>query len=272
MTERIAVVGLGLMGGSLLRGLAPSGRGAGWSPDPDEREAARAVPGARVPDGLAEALEGAAGVVLAVPLGAMRGLLARVAVSVPAAWISDVGSLQAPPLAWAREVGVPDRYVTSHPMTGGETSGFGASREDLYREARVWLSADRSCPPAVHARVERLWAGLGADPDDVGAEDHDRVMASVSHLPQVVSTHLAALLADEGRTAAELGPGGRDTTRLGGSDARMWQDILSLSGPALTGSLRELARRLDAEAARLEAGEVGPFGDLLARTRAWRDE
>ncbi len=270
MTGRITVVGLGLMGGSLARALAGAGRVAAWSPEATERTAARASGVVHAPESLGAALEDAESVVLATPLGAMRELLSRVAEAAPRAWVTDVGSLQGPPLAWAREVGLEDRYATSHPMAGGEVSGFVASRADLYRDATVWISSGTRCDPGVRTAVRGLWEALTARPRDIDAGIHDRRMASVSHLPQVVATHLAAVLAERGVASTELGPGGRDTTRLAGSDPRMWQDILGLAGPGASDDLRALARRLEEEADRLAEGDASAFAKVLDRTRAWR--
>lgn len=266
---RITVIGLGLMGGSLARALAGAGRVAGWSPEAGEREALGEV-GVHAPASLREALEGADGVVLATPLAAVRDLLSMVLEVAPEAWVTDVASLQLPPLRWARAAGMEERYATSHPMTGGEASGFAASRADLYRDAPVWVSTTPGCDPEVRTAVGGLWTGLGARPRDVDAERHDRRMACVSHLPQVVATHLAALLADRDVGPTELGPGGRDTTRLAGSDPRMWRDILALAGPAASEDLRDLARRLESEADRLARGDASTFAEILDRTRTWR--
>ena len=268
--ERITVIGLGLMGGSLVRALGGSARVTGWSPEAAEREALRASGDVHAPESLRVALGDTDGVVLASPLGAMRELQSTVAEAAPKAWITDVGSLQLPPLEWARDVGLEDRYVTSHPMAGGEGSGFAASRAELYRDAVVWLSSAPGCDPGVRKAVSDLWTGLGARPRSVDAHGHDRRMASVSHLPQLVSTHLAALLADGEVAAEELGPGGRDTTRLAGSDPRMWRDILALAGTGASDDLRALARRLEDEADRLARGDADGFAAVLERTRAWR--
>jgi prephenate dehydrogenase len=96
-------------------------------------------------------------------------------------------------------------------------------------------------------------------------------MGRVSHLPQVVSTHLAALLAEAGLGRGDLGPGGREMTRLAGSDPLMWRDILCAAPTPLPGALRDLAARLADEADRLEGGDASSFAGLLERTRAWSD-
>jgi prephenate dehydrogenase len=263
---RVAVVGPGLMGGSLLRDLSE----AGWSATtwaPGAGVPAGALPGITVAASLEVAMEEADGVVLATPLSALPGLMDELRAWTAVTWVTDVGSLQLPPLTWARARGLEARYVTSHPLCGGEESGFSASRAGLYRGARIWLSG--SAREEARSAVSALWEAVGGTPAWVDARQHDQGMARISHLPQVVSTHLAAALAEAGVPRGDLGPGGRDVTRLAGSDPRMWQDILAAGGGPLPEALRALARRLATEADRLEAGDSRSFADLLASTRSW---
>lgn len=264
------MVGLGLMGGSLLRALSAAGHEAvGWGPDPGERIGAGALPGVRVPEAIEEALEGVEGVVLATPLSAVDGVLATLAEVGTPAWITDLASLQRPPLEAAAARGLADLYVSSHPMVGGTRSGFGASREGMYRGAPVWLSSASEAAPG--GAVSAFWEGLGAHPVWVDAQEHDHRMAWVSHLPQVVGTHLAAVLEGAGVPRRSLGPGGRDATRLAGSDPGMWRDLLEVTPSPLPGALRALATRLAGEADRLEAGDPRGFAETLRATRVWSD-
>ncbi len=264
----VAVVGLGLMGGSLLRALSAAGhRAVGWGPDPDERMAAATLPGIRVPESRGEALEGVEGLVIATPLSAVGEFLDAVTGRPMPSWITDLASLQRPPLEAATARGIAGRYVTSHPMVGGHRSGFGASREEMYRGAPVWLSATSEEAP--RDAVAAFWTNVGAHPSWLDAGEHDLRMAWASHLPQVVSTHLAAVLQAAGVRRDVLGPGGRDVTRLAGSDPGMWRDILAVSPTPLPGALRELAAELLREADRLEKGDADGFAARLEGTREW---
>jgi prephenate dehydrogenase len=268
----VSVVGLGLMGGSLVRDLSRQGSEvACWSPEPAETAAAGQLPGvvaADSPDALASDCDG---VVFATPLGAVRDLVARWAdlTRGSAAWIQDVASLQAPPLDWARVAGLADRYVSAHPMTGSEASGFGASREGLYQGVPVFLSHAGASEPA-RSGAESFWVGVGATPEWVDAEEHDDRMGWVSHLPQVVSTHLALALEDAGLSPADLGPGGRDMVRLAASSPAMWRDILGHAPGPVSRALKALAERLLTEADRLEAGDAEALIRALERAGRWR--
>ncbi len=268
------MLGLGLMGGSLVRSLSAKGRSVRcWSPDAEERAAAEElghVHPVETPEDLAR---GCDGIVVATPLSAVRGLLARLAAAEPEseAWIQDVASLQVPPLDWALESGLAHRFVSAHPMAGGEASGFAASRPDLYHGAPVHLSA-RGATAGARAGVTAFWNSLHALPVWTEPEEHDRRMGWLSHLPQVLATHLASALQDAGVDYRELGPGGRDMVRLAGSSPVMWRDVLGHAPHPVARGLREVARRLEEEADRLSDGDAQHFAETLGRTRDWRAE
>jgi len=271
---RVAILGLGVMGGSLARALAGGEERTvlGWTPDAEER---LAVDRSGIPTAgsAASAVREADVVVLATPLGAFGDLAGRLAGTAPAsAGFTDVASLQAPALAAAVAAGLADRWVSAHPLVGSERSGFEASAAGLYRGAPLFLSASADVPVGVRTRIEGLWSGIGAATTWIDPAAHDARMAHVSHLPQVVSTALADTLAGAGVAATYLGPGGRDTTRLAGSSPAMWRDLLAHRDPALVTALRAVARRLEADADELEGGRVEGVVDRLTRACAWRSE
>jgi len=155
-------------------------------------------------------------------------------------------------------------------MCGGERSGFEASRADLYQGAWIWLVED-GAEPAHRARVAAMWTALGAAPHPLAATGHDALMARVSHLPQLTSNALAIFLDDAGLTPAELGPGGRDMTRLAGSSPVVWRDLLAHAPSALPEALRDLADRLGSLADLVEARDLEALEAWMAETRAWRE-
>jgi prephenate dehydrogenase len=188
---RVAVLGLGVMGGSLARALqelAGATDVVAWSPDPAERvDAVEAGAVDKAPGTWQEAVLGVDLVVLAAPLAACCDLLPAVAAATPeAVTLTDVASLKVPLERAAGAAGVTHRWVGCHPMAGSERSGFAASRAGLYRDARVWVAAS----PEAAGRVERvhdLWRAVGARPQEIDAERHDALMARASHLPQLAS-------------------------------------------------------------------------------------
>jgi prephenate dehydrogenase len=272
--ERIAILGLGVMGGSLARALAALERRpyvTGWSPDETERTAALAAGAvSAAPSEWRASLQDAELVVLAAPLRASCDLLAEVVPAAPgSATLSDVASLKAPLARVAERAGALDRWVGAHPMAGSEESGFAASRADLYRGARVWITAHGDAKERV-ARVQMLWHALGAEPVAIEAEEHDRLVAVASHLPQLAANALALVLEREGVEPAQLGPGGRDMTRLAGSSPEIWRDLLEHASPVLVAGLRELSAEAARVADLLERKSIDALVELMRSTRTWR--
>jgi prephenate dehydrogenase len=272
--ERIAVLGLGVMGGSLARALSELERAprvSGWSPSSEERRAARAAGAvADAPDSWSAAVAEAELVVLAAPLSASCDLVAEVARVAPRdATLSDVASLKAPLARAAARASALDRWVGAHPMAGSADSGFGASRADLYRGARVWTCAAPEAA-ARERRVHALWRSLGADPRAIDPDEHDRLMAVASHLPQLAANALATVLESAGIEPGQLGPGGRDMTRLASSSPEIWHDLLEHASPELIRELRALSAETERLAELLERGDLDAVTALMKRTRAWR--
>ena len=271
---RVAVLGLGLMGGSIVRALterAPRSSVIGWSPDEGERRAAHEA-GAidRAPDRWQEAVADADLVVLAVPPAATCSLLVDVGRHAPPeSTLSDVASLKEPVARSARDAGLAGRWVGAHPMAGGEASGFGASRGDLFEGARVWLVSEDAASERAR-RVRLLWSRLGARPAQIGAEEHDRLMARASHLPQLAATVLASVLAEAGLSLDDLGTGGRDTTRLAASSPEMWRELLEHARPELVEGMRALSAGAREVADLLERGRLDELEELLRRAGSWR--
>ena len=270
----VAIVGLGVMGGSLARALTAlpnRPRVRGWAPDPEEREAAlRAGVVDAAPDSWRDALEDAELVVLAAPLRASCALLGEIARAAHAeSTLSDVASLKAPLVRAAAAAGIEGRWVGSHPMAGSDASGFGASTATLYRGARVWTVAAAAAEARV-GRVHALWRSVGARPERIDADEHDRLMSVASHLPQLAANALAKVMIDAGIRPEQLGPGGLDTTRLAGSSADLWKDLLEHASPELIRGLRSLAAAADGFASMLERGDVDGVASTMRATRTWR--
>lgn len=269
----VALVGLGVMGGSVARALAalshpPATRG--WATDPEDRRAAADAGVLEVvAQGCGDAVSGADLVILATPLEATCALLDSIRRDLaPGAIVTDVASLKAPVREAARQAGLTERWVGSHPLCGSARSGFGASRADLFRDATVYVTAEEgSRGPWV--RVFRLWTALGANPVRIDADTHDRVMTRVSHLPQMTATALAEVLRESGVPRSTLGPGGHDMTRLALSSPGMWRDILRHAPPELVAHLRRLSSKAGELADLIESGDIDALARRMERTRRW---
>jgi len=291
--QAVCIVGLGLMGGSLARALKelphpPHVRGiTSRRRDLEAALAAGVVDHGIRTDGGGEAEDEVAIpgldeetfadrdlVVYATPLAATLALLGRHADLIPSgALVTDLASLKAPVLEQVRELGLADRYVGSHPMVGGTGSGFGFSRAELYRGGRVWLvpgSRDQRGPTE---RLGAFWAALGAVPRETTADDHDRTMVWVSHLPQRTSNALSLALKKAGHPRSHLGSGGRDMTRLGASGAEMWTEILEHAPESLLdGALEGMVTALEDVRVRIREEDWDGLRALMNESRDWVEE
>jgi prephenate dehydrogenase len=253
---KIAVVGTGLIGGSI--GLAARARlGAtvvGVDPDPAAALAAGAIDSAA---GLGAALEGADAAFVATPIAALTtAVAATLAAAPPDCLVTDTGSVKRHVVAATGD----ERFVGGHPLAGAETGGAQAAREDLFDGATWYLTPTRRSSGLLLERLHRLLAGLGARPAVLDADDHDRVMAAVSHLPHVLANVLAgqaarALGAEAVGGHGHVGPSLRDATRVAGANPALWSEIYAANGEALAGELDAAIAALGAVRARLAAGE-----------------
>ena len=266
---KTGVVGLGLIGGSLLRALG----GVGYDADPGVREAA-AAEGFEVAGSLA-GLGGCELVLVAVPPSQVPAVVGEVLAAAPGAFVADTASVKGEP---PRD----ERFVSAHPMAGAETAGWGAS------SAQLLAGAPWAVSPAGEA-LEPLLA-LGAAVDALGGrmvactpEEHDAAVARTSHVPHVAAQALAGLAAEGGLHAALAGTAFRDMTRVARADAGLWSEILTANREPCIDAIDELVARLgvlrtalgDEEATRTEWA-LG-LGWLVGVDRArgepdWREE
>lgn len=262
-----AILGLGLIGGSLARDLAARGvRVLAWDRDHAAVQRAQDV-------GIAEPLswdESIDVVVLAVPVLAALDVLAWVAENADGVrLITDTGSTKTSIVRRAEALGIGGRFVGSHPLAGDHRSGWDASRTALFADAPVYLCPTRSTTGAAMRLASALWMGVGARPETMDADRHDVRLAWMSHLPQVVSTALALTLAQPGMQRAQLGPGGRDVTRLAGSSPEMWADVLLDNADALSSALAMLRAQLGEIGDAAAAGDRARLLRLLSEARDW---
>jgi prephenate dehydrogenase len=264
---KVSVLGVGLIGGSI--GLAARRRleaevvGYGRTP----ATIARAVEIGALDRGaasIAEACEGADLVFCAGPVAALPAQVGEaLAASGPETVVTDVGSTKGELVA-AR--GEDERFIGGHPLAGAETAGVENARADLFEGARWYLTPTERSSGVLYDRLQRAVAGLGARPQAIDPGAHDRLMATVSHLPHVVANALAAEAAAElGRDSErmpEVGPSFRDTTRVAGSNPAIWADIFASNREAVADSVEAVAGRLG------EAAELIRRGDRDA-VAAW---
>lgn len=193
-------------------------------------------------------------VVVCVPPDVTAQVVAAELAAWPDAIVTDVASVKAAPLEQLRAAGADlSRYLGSHPMAGRETGGPLSGRADLFL-GRPWVIAQHEAVTVFALQeVEGLALDLGATPVPMSAEEHDESVALVSHVPQLVSSALAAqLLGDTLGATGLAGQGLRDVTRIASSDPTLWVQILAANGERVAKILRGVARDVDAVADALE--------------------
>jgi prephenate dehydrogenase len=271
---RVAVLGVGLIGGSI--GLAARRRlGAevsGFDPDPATRERAVGLDAVdRIDDSIAAAVDGAEVVFCAAPVGALGGLVSEaLASSGEQAVVTDVGSTKGT-LVEAQLGRLEERFIGGHPLAGAETAGVENARADLFEGARWYLTPTERSSGLLYDRLQRTIAELGARPQAIDADTHDRLMATVSHLPHVIANVLvqqaAAAAAEESERLPEVGPSFRDTTRVAGANPPVWGDIFATNREAVAREVDAVSERLRAAAELIRSGDAERVGDWHGAAR-----
>ncbi len=279
--RRIAVIGVGLIGGSFALALRRAGAcgeivGSGRDPGNMRRAVELGVIDAVSPDP-AGAVHGADLVLIAAPVAQFPRIFAAIAPALgEEALIADAGSTKQDVVAAARaHLGAAlARFVPSHPIAGAEKSGVGAARADLLQDRRVVLTP---LPEnAAHAvdRVSAAWEACGARVSRMSPAEHDAVLAAVSHLPHLLSyalVHEFATRADSARLFGLAAGGFRDFTRIASSHPEMWRDICVANRESLLAELDRYTAKLAALRPLVERGDGAALERVFAEARAARE-
>ena len=257
---KVAVLGVGLIGGSI--GLAARRRldaeVAGWGHNRATVERAAGLGAVdRAAGSVAEACGGAEIVFCAAPVAVLPELAREaLAASGPDAVVTDAGSTKREIVA---ALGGDERFVGGHPLAGAETAGVENARADLFEGARWYLTPTERTGGILYDRLQRSVAALGARPQAIDAETHDRVMATISHLPHVLANVLVAQaageLGDGSERLPEVGPSFRDATRVAGSNPGIWADIFSANAEPVAEAIDATVERLREAAELIRAGD-----------------
>jgi prephenate dehydrogenase len=281
MIRRLAVIGVGLIGGSLARALRAAGAvgevvGCGrsaanlecalelgvvdrWSQDP------------------AAAVAGADLVFVGVPLGTMGQIFGAIRNALaPDAVVTDGGSVKGSVVADARAAfgRVPGALVPGHPIAGTERSGVEASFAELYQGRRVILTPLPETDPAAVERVSAMWQTCGAQVTLMEVAHHDEVLAATSHLPHMLAFGLVDALARmrENDEIFRYAAGGfRDFTRIASSDPVMWRDICIANREPLGAMLERFGDEMKDLAEAIRRGDAARLLEIFARAKAARD-
>ena len=265
--SRIAVAGLGLIGGSLA--LALGARGYDRDPEARRRASERGIETA---DSLESALNGADFVFLAVSTAETPALLAEAAAAQPGALLSDCASLKAPVLRAAATLPAGIRFVGGHPMAGSRTRGFAGADAGLF-QGRPWaLVPTARTDERALAAVGDLVTAIGAVPVVLDADTHDAAMTRVSHLPHAVSAALAAAAVRNASPAVSrlAGPGLLDATRLAEAPIDLLLELALADPQALANAIGDVTAELTSLRAALMAGDASAVRSFFERTAAAR--
>jgi prephenate dehydrogenase len=269
---RIAVLGVGLIGGSVglaarehLDGTAVVGFGR----SPERLETARNLGAIDVAaSSLEEALDGARACFACGPVGALPEQVAEALAAAPDdCVVTDVGSTK----RHVVEAIDDERFVGGHPVAGSEASGVQHARADLFQGAAWYLTPSERSSGLLFERLHRLVIAFGARPVAIDPETHDRLLASVSHLPHVLANVLvsqaARTLAQGHESLPRVGPSFRDVTRVAGASSDIWRDIYLSNSEAIADEVERSAARLQEVAAVLRAGDATAIESWNERAR-----
>lgn len=273
--KHAGVIGLGLIGGSVARDLSALGiRVSAF--DADNAQLAAAMRDGAVHRRLTASLEGLADtdlVVIAVPVDEALDVLRRAAPFLGrVALITDVGSTKARIVALATELGLGERFIGSHPMAGDHRSGWTASRAGLFLDAPLYLCPAVDSVPQAVMLAESLWRTLGARPIEMDASAHDERLAWTSHLPHMIAVVLGLTLGEGGVYREDLGPGGRDMTRIAGSSPEMWTAIAVDNADPIDSALAVAEREISALRDEISRRDATAIHARLAAARSWFGE
>ena len=280
--ERVAILGVGLIGGSFALALKQAQAcahvtGAGRSGANLKLALERGVIDSMASDAVA-AVHGADLVLLAAPVAQFPKLFRDIAsVLGPKAVVTDGGStkrdvITAARAALGRKIA---QFVPAHPIAGAEKSGAGAASPDLFRDKRVVLTPLPENSEAAVRKVHDAWSACGARIARMAAEEHDAILGAVSHLPHLLAYALVHELASRENAAqlfAYAAGGFRDFTRIASSHPEMWRDICIANRDRLLVELKRYGEKLKTLQKLLEAGDAAGLEQVFAEAREARDK
>jgi prephenate dehydrogenase len=265
--KHIAVVGAGLIGGSIVLGaarrqLAPTL--TCWSRSDTSRKFLRQNGIAQVFDTAAEAVRGADLVVIATPVDCMAETCREIGPALsPGALVTDVGSVKASILKDANHLPPQVTFIGSHPMAGSEKAGATHAQENLFQDRVCFITPTGQEPFQALEKLQAFWTELGSHLFTCSAQQHDAMVAAVSHVPHAAASALILAVASLPDFNSQVaGSGLKDTTRVAGGEENLWTGILLANSLSVTAGLAELekqCRRLRHAIEQGNAPEVSQF-------------
>ena len=281
MIERLAIIGVGMIGASLALALKQAHAvnhvvGCGRNQLNLQKGVDLGVIDSYTAS-IAEAASSADVVVLATPLGAMKQVFEQI-VDIISEYtvITDTGSAKGSVIKIAQTV-LGDKisqFVPGHPIAGAEKSGVEAGLADLYQNRRVIITPLESTDPEAIAKIESMWQACGASIEYLGVEHHDKVLAATSHLPHMLAYGLVNYLSslnDHDEIFKYAAGGFRDFTRIASSDPVMWRDVCISNGEALLTLIEGYKNELDQVSVAIRDGDQERLLELFGKAKSERD-
>lgn len=272
MLRKLSILGPGLLGGSI--GLAARHRKIAakvvvWARRPEATDEAYKLGVAdEATTDLQHAVAGAELVVLAVPIGAMPALAKQLP---PQSVVTDVGSVKYP-VVTALSAILP-KFVGSHPMAGSDQSGIEAARRDLFENAACIVTPRDDTDKAALQLVHDFWKSIGGQVRTLSPQEHDEMVARISHLPHVVAAAVVNIVCSDGAHPLNfVGPGFKDFTRIAGGPPEMWTEICLENKDEIGRALEHLIAELGKVRGALQNADAIELRSMLKRAKHYRDE
>ena len=278
MFDQIAILAPGLLGASVARAARHYGAAQGltlWARRPEVRLQLKDQPWCdRVADTPAEAVTGAALVIICAPVDQIVALVGQIAPALdPGAIVTDVGSVKGEICRQGHKALAAGRhFVGSHPMAGSEKTGWEHGRADLFKGRVTFVTPLPESDAKAAERVAAFWQALESDVATLEPDAHDEIVAHISHLPQVLASTLCASLARRDPKWRNFSGGGlRDTTRIAGSDPKLWKTILEQNRDEVLRAVRAYQEELHGMERALANRDWFEVQAILERGKAYRD-
>lgn len=276
---QLTILAPGLLGGSVARAARASGaaqRIVIWARRPETRLQLREQPWCdAVADTPEEAVRGARLVVIASPVDKIVPLAQQIAPALPTgAIVTDVGSVKGEISRLGHTALAPRaHFIGAHPMAGSEKTGWEHGTENLFQRRTCFVTPLPESNEAATMAVAEFWRALGSEVVTVGADQHDEIVAHISHLPQVIASSLCSFLGTKNLAWRNYAGGGlRDTTRIAGSDPQLWRTILEQNRDEVLRALRQFEEELHQFQIALANRDYVEVAARIERGKVYRDQ
>jgi prephenate dehydrogenase len=279
MINKITIIGVGLIGGSLALALKERNLAKvvfGYGRDQSRLEEAQK---SNVIDAFStnikEAIEEANIVVIATPVGTFKDILDKIEPLISSnVIITDVGSTKSDIVNIVNDV-LRDKsscFIPAHPIAGKERSGFEVSDSKLYDGKKVIITPQETNSPESIDVIDQMWKNVGADVDFMSAESHDNLLGMTSHLPHMLAFSLVNYLVDQNPNASIYAGGGfKDFSRIASGDAVMWRDICLHNKNQIMSHLKGYKSTLDDLLEAINDEDSEKLGQLFTTAKKTRD-